>query len=311
MVFDKVTTELLSASALPSAGYRVNVVIPVLNAAQYITKLLIQILQIKGIFVIVVCSNHSVDDSLSVARWFELTQSNVVVIESSKRFAGSLRNVGMSMLFAPWTMFVDADDWVNAPNIVRSLDAVGDDVDAIMLPYRLDESDMWNADAALWDRGVRESDCDTQKSLAYQVVMYPWNRIVRTRLLDAVSFGVTRVHNDVQYHWTSLRKAKCVAFSSYPVVTHRRIPGQLTHQSSRASVLPALWLTHRALVRQRIRDDARCLCRRSLGHPALQRGHLDFRQLQNYTRDCTRSLSENACMRLVRLPSKQREEYVR
>ena len=127
--------------------------------------------------------------------------------------------------------------------------------------------------AAAFERKLRGN-----RLLAMECTAYPWMRLARTSMLHEkrAMFGVSKVHNDVQYHWQTAYHAKHIEFLQPPegtgasslthvtlpvVATHRKfeIVGgqqQLTNDLSadRLQVFKALVETHRALHRRSFCD---------------------------------------------------------
>ena len=72
---------------------------------------------------------------------------------------------------------------------------------------------MFDSDEQIWTRRLRvqkEHASDIladEKKDTYVLIIYPWNRIVRTGLLHEhdVFFDPARVHKEVQFHCTALR----------------------------------------------------------------------------------------------------------
>ncbi|KAI2509556.1 Glycosyltransferases involved in cell wall biogenesis [Fragilaria crotonensis] len=118
---------------------------------------------------------------------------------------------------------------------------------------------MMKSDERIWT-AVRAQPDQTHSSLkqaALGLINYPWKQLTSSKLLfDAdVFFGPTKVHNDVQFHWTSIAASKNIHFYNKEVCSHRKfdtsVRGQLTEVKSvvRMSVFASLGMTQRALAR--------------------------------------------------------------
>ena len=79
---------------------------------------------------------------------------------------------------------------------------------------------MFDSDEQIWTRRLRvqkEHASDIladEKKDTYVLIIYPWNRIVRTGLLHEhdVFFSPTRVNNDVQFHGHGIKLAVSIGF---------------------------------------------------------------------------------------------------
>jgi hypothetical protein len=74
---------------------------------------------------------------------------------------------------------------------------------------------MWAVDQKAYAAGRAATTADARKNAALALTNYPWNRVARTKALDGVQFGATRVHNDVRFHWGSISASRDVAFLKF------------------------------------------------------------------------------------------------
>lgn len=101
----------------------ISIIIPVYNATKFIRNCLDSILKQKNHkleFQIIVVNDGSVDDSLEILNEYATLYSNIIVIDSENRGAGSARNIGISNANGKYFWFIDADDYISI-NAFQSL----------------------------------------------------------------------------------------------------------------------------------------------------------------------------------------------
>jgi hypothetical protein len=173
--------------------------------------------------------------------------------------------------------FADADDnydFAALRSAVQYAFASGSDL--VLLPYAVEhvhsnnessvQDHMLPSDERIWtrikERGNRTTKEDLKKE-ALSLINYPWKQITSSELIFTadVFFGPTIVHNDVQFHWTSIAAAnKIGVYFDKKVCTHRKfdpsVRGQLTSvkDEKRMGVFNAIHFTQRALALAGILD---------------------------------------------------------
>jgi len=234
------------------------IVMPVFNSADLVRDSLNSILKIKNLkFNVLIVNDGSTDESLKVIQEYETQYSNIHVFTQGNRGAGRARNSLIPMCTGTYTYFMDADDTINADNLIKAVQsAKNNNQDLYFFKYRIEfweeqkSRDMFNDDTKLW---VKLKDAQTnqeKQKICSQLINYPWNRIIKTELLhDAnIFFGGTIVHNDIPYHWHSIVAAQNIGYSNDAVCTHRKFTArnQITNitDSRRMGVLEALRFTH-------------------------------------------------------------------
>ena len=247
------------------AGYRsaypdldLTIVIPVYNSADLLRDTLDSVMALDGLaFDVLLIDDGSTDTSLRIMRDYERKYANVHVFEQKNRGAGRARNAIIPLCTGRYTYFLDADDVINA-NALRQaiMKADHDETDLMFVQYRIEFVDekrsrgMFNADADIWRELSEASETEAKRSLVAGLINYPWNRIIRTRLLHDgnIFFGPTVVHNDVLYHWHSILSASNIGHIDVEVCTHRKFSkrSQVTNiaDERRMAVLEALRGTH-------------------------------------------------------------------
>jgi len=248
-----------------------SIVIPVVDSADLLSKLLRDLEGLAVTFEVFVIDGGSTDGTAQIIHEYAQARRAVYNISlSTPRPAGLLRNLAIPLIDGEYTLFVDADDGIDAGALNLALEiAKKQNADVMMLPYSLAfVTDEGPANATTFElRGMDPHDREVwansrtyvsraNKRAAFDLIAYPWNRLVRSSLLldEQIYFGSSMVQNDVQFHFHTIAAAKRIAFlpaDTPPVCVHRKFKnqGQLTKvaSSSRLEMIGALQLTHRLL----------------------------------------------------------------
>lgn len=94
----------------------ISVIIPVYNAEKFISKCLNSILQQKDSelsFEIIAINDGSKDNSLKILQEYSALYSNIKVVNSENKGAGSARNLGIQSAEGKYLWFIDADDYIS------------------------------------------------------------------------------------------------------------------------------------------------------------------------------------------------------
>ncbi|WP_349310905.1 glycosyltransferase family 2 protein [Microbacterium sp. MM2322] len=254
---EKTRTKLTSfRSAYPDLD--LTIVVPVFNSSALLKPTIDSVLAIKGLrFDLLLVDDGSTDDSLSIMEDYEARFENVHVFSQGNRGAGRARNSVIPLASGRYTYFLDADDVIDSAAIVAAVrQADEESSDLLFMKYRIEYTDegrsrgMFDADREVWSRASKAVSHRRRQQEATQLINYPWNRLIRTRVLhDAnIFFGPTVVHNDVLFHWHSIAAASRISFFEGEVCVHRKFTSreQITNinDARRLAVLEALRGTH-------------------------------------------------------------------
>ena len=230
------------------------IVIPVYNSADLLASTLDSVLALEGVaYDVLLIDDVSSDESLKIMRKYEQKHTNVHVFTQKNRGAGRARNSVIPMCTGRYTYFLDADDVINASALRQAVNkADHDHADLLLFQYRIEFVDegrsrgMFDADSEVWSRLEHATNNAEKQTAAVSLINYPWNRIIRTSLLqDAnIFFGPTVVHNDILFHWHSILSASNVSHLDVEVCSHRKFKDreQVTNirDNRRMAVLEAL-----------------------------------------------------------------------
>ena len=139
-----------------------SVVIPTKDAGKQITALLESLTNVPLATEVFVVDDGSTDDTVEAVQKFRGTHDNVYLLRDSvSKGAGRARNRAAPLREGAFTVYVDADDLVDARALgaaVRELRA-NDEADLLFFPYQIDQSgtkrSMWDKDQAAFARGAR------------------------------------------------------------------------------------------------------------------------------------------------------------
>lgn len=238
----------------PDALPLLAIVIPVWND-DGLARLLRQLLPLPGIGQIIIvddasdlpCSPESLGLPAAVGDPRILWLRN-----DSRRGAGHARNIGLTAVTCPWTLFFDSDDLLT-PGFTALLDdlaarpATAPDFDFCL--FRHVDSRVRAAggyaplagDQRYWaEIAAPETPTPVTQAQAARIVRiaaYPWNKIYRTAFLREQGIRCTEipVHNDVELHWTSFFRAQSILVSSRICCEHfvHEAGQRLTNRSGR------------------------------------------------------------------------------
>ena len=224
------------------------IVIPVFNCADLLPMLMEKIMNIGIKAEVFLIDDGSSDGSTEICKEYERLNSNVFCFTQSNKGAGAARNSVIPLITAKYTYFMDADDDINAKALSDAVSfAEKRKYDLVMFKYKIsffekkEFLDLWDVDREIWSKLLLASSNNDRKVLACQLVNYPWNRIISTKLLhdENIFFGKTIVHNDVPYHWHSIATAKNIGVFNNYVCIHRKFDNreQLTNISDKRRLM--------------------------------------------------------------------------
>lgn len=237
------------------------IVVPVFNSSGLLKPTLDSILSLRGIhFDVLLVDDGSTDDSLAIMEDYENRFPNVHVFAQGNRGAGRARNSVIPLASGRYTYFLDADDVIDPIALVAAVRYADEESsDLLFMKYRIEYTDegrsrgMFDADVEAWDRALKAIGKGRRRQAVAQLINYPWNRLIRTRVLHDgnIFFGPTVVHNDVLFHWHTIVSASRISLFNGEVCIHRKFTSrdQITNISDgrRMAVIEALRGTHQRI----------------------------------------------------------------
>ena len=91
----------------------VSIIVPVYNVEQYLSKCLDSIINQTYLNLEIICVNDgSTDNSLAILRNYQLNDDRIKIIDKQNEGVSRARNSALEIASGMYTMFVDADDWI-------------------------------------------------------------------------------------------------------------------------------------------------------------------------------------------------------
>lgn len=116
---------------------KVSVVIPIYNVEQYLPKCLDSIVgQTYKNLEIICVDDGSPDNSAEILRAYSEKDDRIIIVHKENGGLSSARNEGIKVATGDYTVFVDADDWIDTETIEAAVStAEKDGVDMVMWGY--------------------------------------------------------------------------------------------------------------------------------------------------------------------------------
>lgn len=96
---------------MPNPKY--SIIVPVYNAAQYLSKCITSVIEQKNTnWELIIVDDGSKDNSLAIAKEFELKDNRIKVFHTDNHGVSSARNTGLDNSTGEYIVFIDSDDIV-------------------------------------------------------------------------------------------------------------------------------------------------------------------------------------------------------
>lgn len=118
---------------------KISIVVPVYNAASYITRCINSILgQTFTEFQAVLVNDGSTDDSAAIIKESIKDDPRFILINKENGGVSAARNTGLKHVTAEWVTFLDSDDWLGEKYFEALLAAAGQEahIDMVLAGYR-------------------------------------------------------------------------------------------------------------------------------------------------------------------------------
>ena len=184
----------------------ISIIVPVYNAASYITQCLESLVRQKRRLQIIVVDDGSTDDSLAIVRQLatKYPSSGIEVYEQAHAGQAVARNLGLEHAKGEYIAFVDADDYLSDNWIEEHLAAI-EDVDYVQSGYqRVD--------------GNKKLIGKPKLPLFLQQFTSACMRLYRRQTIEKIRFREGYIYEDVLFSmdlWLSGAKGKIIPFIGY------------------------------------------------------------------------------------------------
>ena len=215
-----------------SSNALVSVVMPVYDAAEYISDTLNSILSqsLKDIEVIIIDDN-SADDTLKLLQSFAANDSRIHLVNNSHNIgAGASRNIGLKIASGEYIIFLDDDDYADANMLKRMYDhAVLLQADVVIC--RCQSFDLqthsyapmpWSVRVDLLPQKKLFSSDEITHNFFSAFIWWPWDKLFRRQaILDTgLQFQDLRTTNDLFFISAFMLLAKKVTFLDEILISH-------------------------------------------------------------------------------------------
>ena len=247
--------------ALGAAYPLLSVVVPCYNSGAILNNTIVDMLTSRAIpFEMIIVDDGSTDGSYEQLKALVDRFVNITIMRQRNSGAGNARNRAIPHCKGMYTFFLDADDQLDISELSKAVHyAMTVAADLIFLPYRLffegrrQFSEMYDEDQLVFRAAAHRNLAQSElQQLACDLIGFPWNRIVSTRLLhrQKIRFCNTPVHNDMLFHWQSIVSSERICFWQGTVCTHNKYDsGSLSSNSGRhrLAVFDAMTITFETL----------------------------------------------------------------
>lgn len=214
----------------------ITVIIPIHNAAKYLTNAVENLKQLESPTVeFVVVNDHSSDGSAELVHEWPRLISNVTVIDSVGVGVAAARNEAVAIARGEYLWFTDCDDDWDPAILTRLLvAATAKSADIVMC----------NARKIVSGSGVESliRDAPEARTLSGSEALggllngavqgHLWNKLFRRSLFDQVMFPATRAHSDLGAMFELLARARLVALLPETLYTYYIHSGSILNQKA-------------------------------------------------------------------------------
>ena len=212
----------------------ITVIIPIHNAAKYLTHAVENLKQLESPTVeFVVVNDHSTDGSAELVHEWPRLISNVTVIDSVGVGVAAARNEAVAIARGEYLWFTDCDDDWDPAILTRLLAvATAESADIVVCNARKvvagsgEESRIIDAPDA-----TTLSGSEALGNLLNGAVQgHLWNKIFRRALFKGITFPATRAHSDLGAMFELLASAETVALLPETLYTYYIHSGSILNQ---------------------------------------------------------------------------------
>ena len=215
-----------------SSSALVSVVIPVHDAAEYISDTLSSILSqsLQDIEVIIIDDN-SADDTLKLLQSFAANDSRIRLLNNSQNIgAGASRNMGLKIASGEYIIFLDDDDYADANMLKRMYDHAAL-LQADVVICRCQSLDLqthsyapmpWSVRVDLLPQKELFASDESTHNFFDAFIWWPWDKLFRRQaILDTgLQFQDLRTTNDLFFVSAFMLLTKRMAFLDEILISH-------------------------------------------------------------------------------------------
>lgn len=211
----------------------VSIIVPVYNAGAYLSKCLKSLVnQTYQNIEIIVVDDGSTDNSLEIAKKFEILDRRVKVFHKQNGGQASARNYGISKCTGEYIGFVDADDYVdlNMYEVLVNLCADNNADISVCGWYIVKEGNIKKCDFTS-EKLVLTSEMAIDKLLDHvSFDNFATNKLFKRKLFDNILFPINELLEDLLTIYRLFEEAKLIVIFSQPLYYYVQHEKSITHQ---------------------------------------------------------------------------------
>lgn len=207
---------------------KISVIVPIYNGAEYLENCVYSICsQTYKNLEILLLDDGSRDNSFELCMELKKEDDRIRVVSHENRGVSYTRNCGLKLATGSYTMFVDADDWLEKVFCEKML-----------LLLKNTKSDIavcdfmaYGAKEQNWKDGILEREMIVREYLGGGILNRIMNKLYRTDLIQNVKFPEMRdLREDALWTPTVLGKAKRIVRTSEAYYNYRISAESLSHK---------------------------------------------------------------------------------
>lgn len=171
----------------------VSVIIPIYNVENYIEKCINSIVsQTYSNLEIIIIDDGSTDKSLKKCTAYKNKDSRIILKSFSNRGVSSARNEGLKCATGEYVLFVDSDDWIEIDTISKLVNQIEKGYDIVFFNYSVDTDKK-----SFINQTPKKYLGDISKTVAYEVLIKPYNRFMVTKFYKKSMIGDIRFESNI------------------------------------------------------------------------------------------------------------------
>lgn len=214
-------------------GSKVSIVVPIFNAAPYLSACLDSIIHQTYSNIEIICvDDGSTDNSYDIIKKYMDIDNRISAIKQNNLYAGVARNHGFELSTGDYVMFLDADDIFSDQLVERMLNAVKQDDADIGICKEIGLDDVTGLQHNLFAASLDELDIPIGKCFSVNNIpdkifqlseTWAWDKIYKSSFLREknIKFQNTRVINDAMFCCVAYAEAEKIIALSDILITHR------------------------------------------------------------------------------------------
>jgi glycosyltransferase involved in cell wall biosynthesis len=211
------------------SSVKVSIIIPIYNAEQYLQKCLDSVVNQTLKDIQIICINDgSTDNSLNILKNFATRDSRIIIIDQSHAGGDVSRNPAYFYIKGKYTLFVDADDWIE-PDTCKKIFAKAEETNAQIIMFFADGPKWLD-----WCQSKVKTDMDgivTEKTSALELFCV-WNKLwLSAFLTNNKLFFPDGAGSDAFVTWKGIALATKIAVVTKKFYHYRIVSTSLCNRS--------------------------------------------------------------------------------